>query len=150
MSREGAQRCDRAREWISLRLDGELSELEHRLLGRHLRRCADCRAFAAGARTVTAALRGAELERYRAQIHVPRRRRPVARGLQLAAAASVLATIGVSSVLGALSLGGDDAQAPTTLTPSALLDDTIDMTRVRRAQLMPHSPDAWLPTRRVT
>jgi predicted anti-sigma-YlaC factor YlaD len=150
MSREGAHRCDRAREWISLRLDGELSELEHRLLGRHLRRCPECSAFAARSRAATAALREAALERYHAQIHVPHRRRLPARALHLAAAASILATIGVSSVLGALSLGGDDAQPPTNFTPAGLVDDTIDMTRVRRAQLMPHSPDAWLPTRRVT
>ena len=34
--------CDRARAWVSLRLDDEISELEERLLEAHLGRCAAC------------------------------------------------------------------------------------------------------------
>ena len=37
--------CDRGREWISLRLDGELSELAQKMLDSHLVRCEDCRDF---------------------------------------------------------------------------------------------------------
>ena len=37
--------CERGREWISLRLDGELSELARKMLDSHLARCADCSAF---------------------------------------------------------------------------------------------------------
>ena len=37
--------CHRSREWISLRLDGELSELAEKMLESHLARCAACRTF---------------------------------------------------------------------------------------------------------
>ena len=37
--------CERSREWISLRLDGELSELAEKMLESHLARCAACRTF---------------------------------------------------------------------------------------------------------
>ena len=52
-------RCVRAREWVSLRADGELSELERLLLRRHIARCVECRAFAEGVKTTTAVLRAA-------------------------------------------------------------------------------------------
>jgi predicted anti-sigma-YlaC factor YlaD len=55
-------RCERSREWVSLRLDGQLSTFEAALLDRHLRRCDDCRAFAAGAGAQTRLLRAAPLE----------------------------------------------------------------------------------------
>ena len=39
--------CDRAREWASLRLDGELSQLEGAMLASHVDRCAECRTVVA-------------------------------------------------------------------------------------------------------
>lgn len=54
--------CDRVRSQVSLRLDGELSQLESRLLDRHFVRCPECRAFEAGAVAVTELLRTAPLE----------------------------------------------------------------------------------------
>ena len=53
-------RCERAREWLSLRLDDEISEIERLLLRRHLGRCAECTAFAESAQAVTDVLRGAD------------------------------------------------------------------------------------------
>src|SRR5581483_2518027 len=38
--------CERASQWISLRLDGELSELETAALERHLDACPRCAALA--------------------------------------------------------------------------------------------------------
>jgi hypothetical protein len=55
------QLCARARFWASLRVDGELSELEGALLDAHLGRCADCRAYDAGVAGSTEALRSAPL-----------------------------------------------------------------------------------------
>src|SRR4051794_19607041 len=55
--------CDRARTWASLRLDGELSELETALLDAHVSRCADCRGAVAGIEAATVAIRTASLER---------------------------------------------------------------------------------------
>ena len=51
------QTCDRAREWSSLRLDGELSELESALLEAHLKHCTACAAFAVAAEAVALQLR---------------------------------------------------------------------------------------------
>ena len=45
--------CDRARGWAALAPDGELSELERKLLQAHLLRCEECRAFADDVVTIT-------------------------------------------------------------------------------------------------
>lgn len=85
---ESGHLCERARFWASLRVDGELSELESALLDAHLARCAGCRELAAGFVASTAALRSAPLERVApVAIDVPRAPR------------RLLATIGVAAVL---------------------------------------------------
>jgi anti-sigma factor RsiW len=56
--------CEQAGQWISLRLDGELSELEQVRLDRHLDRCAACNARAADWAGITHLLRAAPLVRY--------------------------------------------------------------------------------------
>lgn len=54
--------CERARQWSSLRVDGELSEVESGLLDRHLGACAACRRFDAEIAATTLAIRAAEPE----------------------------------------------------------------------------------------
>jgi putative zinc finger protein len=83
--------CERAREYVSLRLDCELSELEDALLDAHLSRCAACRSFAIATGAMTGELRGARQERPSAPIAVPRRRYASVRALRVGAAAAVLA-----------------------------------------------------------
>ena len=75
-----------------------LSTFEAALLDRHLRRCAECRAFAAGAAAQTQLLRGAVLEQPLQAVLVPARRRPVRRVAAgaLTAAAAVAAAAVVS------------------------------------------------------
>jgi predicted anti-sigma-YlaC factor YlaD len=51
--------CDRAREAVSLRLDGELSQLGRAFLDRHLERCASCAQFADDVSAFTEELRDA-------------------------------------------------------------------------------------------
>ena len=51
--------CERAAQWISLDLDGELGRLEQAALARHLRRCDRCRASSAEIGGFTALLREA-------------------------------------------------------------------------------------------
>jgi hypothetical protein len=70
-------RCERARQWASLRLDGELSELEDALLEQHLEGCASCSAFAGRLAATTEAVRAVPLER--PEISYPRFERPVIR-----------------------------------------------------------------------
>lgn len=55
--------CERARQWASQRLDGELSQIEGARLGRHLARCAACAGFALRVEEVAVAVRSLPLER---------------------------------------------------------------------------------------
>src|SRR5204862_2946229 len=77
MSTSGGQLCARARFWASLRLDGELSELEGALVDAHLARCLECAAYASGSAGAITALREAPLEVPRpvvVHVHRPGRR----------------------------------------------------------------------------
>ena len=98
------QACDRARQWASLELDGELSELEAFSLRAHLDRCADCAAVVGDIRRITGRVRDAALERPAAHVTLPQRRRPRVRAFQIAVAAATIA-VGVSlgSLAGSLS-----------------------------------------------
>jgi predicted anti-sigma-YlaC factor YlaD len=58
----GRTECQKARERISLDLDGELSLHESGLLERHLSHCAECALFAGDVRRHTGLLRAAPLE----------------------------------------------------------------------------------------
>src|SRR6185437_6146389 len=78
----------RARFWVSLRLDDQLSELEGALLDGHLAGCPACRAFAEDSAVATDRLRAAPLEAHEpVRIHVPRRGRTP---LVVAVAAAVI------------------------------------------------------------
>ena len=108
-------RCDRSREAISLRLDGALSLFESALLDRHLRRCADCCVFAAGAAAQTQLLRAAALEQPFRPVVVPAGRRRHVRRLAtgaLTAAASVAAAAAVT-----LSPGGHSSKGASSAVP---------------------------------
>ena len=88
------QTCDRAREWASLRMDGELSELETALLEAHLNRCEPCRVFSAGVESVALQLRSTALERLEEPVALPvRRSTPAHRVVQVGAAAAGLGTL---------------------------------------------------------
>lgn len=108
--------CDRARAWVSLKLDGELSELEGLMLSSHLARCAACRAFAADAASFTTALRTAELEALERPVSLPAGRRTMRRTVQFgAAAALVAASVGLGSLFGAVGSGRAHAPSPPRL-----------------------------------
>lgn len=92
--------CERARSWAALAPDGELSELERKLLDSHLQRCAACGHFAVRVAAVAAELRAAALEPLPRPVSVPIwRRRPVyARVRAVGAAAAVaLMALGIAS-----------------------------------------------------
>jgi predicted anti-sigma-YlaC factor YlaD len=98
--------CDRAHQWISLDLDGELSAFEGTLLQAHLAECEDCVAFRSDVVVLTAELREAQLQplERRVDIAARRRRRFTAR-LAPAVAALAIAAVGLGSVLASLNLG---------------------------------------------
>ena len=63
------------RAQVSLRLDGELSQLELRMLDAHLARCAECREYDADVTRITTELRAAPLERMEIPVVIRRPRR---------------------------------------------------------------------------
>ena len=92
--------CERARTWAALAPDGELSELERKLLETHVRRCAECGHFALEVAAVAAELRAAALQPLPRPLSVPIwHRRPVYarfRAVGAAAAVAVMA-LGIAS-----------------------------------------------------
>jgi predicted anti-sigma-YlaC factor YlaD len=97
--------CERARLWVSLALDGELSEIEEAALRVHVGSCAACAGFELDVVALTKELRSAPLVRPAAEAVAPRRRRsPTVRVLQLsAAAAAVVLAAGLGTLVGSLS-----------------------------------------------
>jgi predicted anti-sigma-YlaC factor YlaD len=102
--------CERAREWASLQLDGELSELESAMLRAHTRRCSACAAYVLEVGAITATVRRAELQPVPHPIVLPLRRSFgwVNRALQagVATAAVVAVTAGLALQLGSTSPHG--------------------------------------------
>ena len=131
--------CRRARAWVSLRVDGELSELERALLQAHLARCPDCAEFADGIDGLEALVRSAPLEPLSHPVAV----RPLPAGrslrlLQLGAAVAVAATAGLAAVtVGAFQTAGQVTTAPKLERVSVLGDETPStMRELRRIYLV--------------
>ena len=103
------QPCERAREWISLAPDGELSRFEQALADAHLKACAECAEFARDVRGFTYTIRSTPLEALPHPVVVAPRRTPVFRSLHVAAAALAVAAVGVGSLASSLGQHSDRA-----------------------------------------
>jgi predicted anti-sigma-YlaC factor YlaD len=132
--------CERAARSISLRLDGELSELEGAALDRHLGECARCRELAVETDAFTRLLREAPLVEYDRELaFTPAhrvRRRVVRRG------AFALAAVGgsLAALLGALS-GTSLTGSPETHASSALaFRDLAEQRRFVKSELIRLEP----------
>jgi predicted anti-sigma-YlaC factor YlaD len=92
--------CERASQWISLELDGEIAGLEQAALARHLEHCNRCRGSRSEIGGFTTALRGAPPEgpMWPLVVTMPQRRRRFAR-VGIAALASAVAVAGSLSFL---------------------------------------------------
>jgi hypothetical protein len=153
MRRLRRDRCERAREWVSLRVDDELSELEVRMLDDHLAGCADCSDFASDVATQASALRAAPLVPFRAALALPRRRRVPTRSLQLAAAALAAAAVAAVGLTLSLSLSLSPSSpnraqsgAPR-IVPPRTPDDFVGVNIARRAKLIADTPHFWVGRR---
>lgn len=92
--------CLRVREQVSLELDGELSQLEQRMLATHLERCPRCAAYAHDVRDVTERIRNAPRAIMQRPVVVRRRRPLTTVRLQVGvAAAFALAALGLGTQL---------------------------------------------------
>jgi hypothetical protein len=123
-------RCERARQWASLRVDGELSELEVGLLERHLESCASCRAFAARVAATTGLVRATPPEKPEIAYAPPRTRvigLPVGRRTAIAAIAAAAA---LGSFVGSWLQRPAPTPAPANISQVSFL--TRDMNQLRQ------------------
>jgi predicted anti-sigma-YlaC factor YlaD len=112
--------CERANQWVSLDLDGELSQLEQAALARHLLSCSRCQEVSVAVTSFTRILREApliELERKVAQTSPGRNRAWVARraGFSLA-----FASLAAAAVFGGLVLSGSNVGVGSALAFQSL------------------------------
>jgi hypothetical protein len=91
--------CDRARQWATADLDGELSRFERVLLDAHLGECPSCREFAGSIGGITEMLRSAPLESLERTIEIGRLRRRLGLRLAPAVAAMAVTVVGLGSIL---------------------------------------------------
>jgi predicted anti-sigma-YlaC factor YlaD len=91
--------CDRARQWATADLDGELSRFEHVLLSAHLADCPSCREFTAAIGGFTEMLRTAPPEHLERTIEIGRLRRRIGLRLAPAVAAMAVTVVGLGSIL---------------------------------------------------
>ena len=136
--------CERSREWISLRLDGELSELAEKMLESHLVRCAACRTFESDVEVTSRLVRTAPLEQPEQPIALPRiRRRMLFRPAGALAATAAAVALGLTAFLN-LPSSGTLAAAPNIRAANADNSD-LQLQRGMRAAVL--RPESELPSR---
>ena len=129
--------CDRARAWVSLRLDDEISELEERLLETHLRRCASCREFETTVCGAVLALRAQPLEQIDHAVVVSGRRRlPVRWGAVASVAAVAAAVVGVTTVLSTSAIKTPSSTHTPAPLPAAVAPDDQDIKQLHALRLL--------------
>jgi predicted anti-sigma-YlaC factor YlaD len=138
MATYSASRCDRARAWVSLRVDGELSQLESALLDAHLRRCAGCSSFATEVEASTLAVQAAPLVLLEGPIVIPVRRRSARTGGLVAAAAVVAASL-AAALVGIHQLNGSGRTPRQTAMISSTSETGNSFRELRREQLIAQS-----------
>lgn len=111
--------CQQAREAVSLRLDGELSELGSTRLARHLRGCEACSAYAVELEAIADRLRSAPFEHPAPRVLV-RRAASTARIATVGAAAAAV-VVGLSVSAGRLLHAPSSTPAESTLSAPALV-----------------------------
>jgi hypothetical protein len=131
------RKCERARAWVSLRLDDEISEFEDALLDAHLRRCASCREFEESVRGAVVVLRGQALEEIEHPVVVSGRRRlPMRPGAVASAAAAVAAVVGVATVLGTQATRRPPTPTPAPIPAAADVRDDQDIKQLRALRVL--------------
>lgn len=101
--------CERVRAQASLLVDGELSELERRMLVSHLERCSACRTYAADVEAFTDLIRSAPLVAPTRPVVVRAGRRVGTARMQVGVAAALaLVALGLGAQVSSL-----ESQAPS-------------------------------------
>jgi anti-sigma factor RsiW len=136
--------CERAHEWISLRLDGELSELAQKMLESHLARCTQCREFEAEVVTTTRLIRATPLERPEQDFAVPRGIRFGLPARRLAAVAAGAAVVGLGLAGALMPSGLFSAGPPIRVSPSDN-SDLVQQKLLRATVLRPTLAVSYMP-----
>ena len=135
------RRCERARQWSSLRLDGELSELEGALLEKHLETCGSCVAFDERLTATALSLRTTLPEPPRIRLQIPKRTRvsfPVSRRVAVAA---IAAALGLGSLVGSMLHRPAATPAPESPLISFLTRDVSQLRQIPRGtHIAPPAP----------
>lgn len=120
--------CERVRAQISLRLDGELSELETRMLEAHVARCEQCASYETDVVSMTSWLREAPLEQLEHPIVLrkPRRRLSLAQMQVGVAAAIAVAMLGVAAQIGQGPHGEPSLTSPTKFATNEQLSREVE------------------------
>jgi predicted anti-sigma-YlaC factor YlaD len=134
-----SQLCERTRGWVSLSLDGELSEFERALVGSHLDRCAQCAAFAREVTGATHLLRDAPLAPVPHMVVLPARRRNIG-ALTLRAGAAAALLIGALGLAGSLTISSDSGLGPARVTHGVSDDTNERLIRLSQRQAMTPLP----------
>jgi predicted anti-sigma-YlaC factor YlaD len=133
--------CERARVWASLRLDGELSELEEALLAAHVRGCAGCLEYEESVSAAVVVLRAQPLEQVEHPVAVPARRRTLVRPIALARVAAVAAAVvGVTTVLSTQSSNSPTTSPGSPASVSTTADNDFAQLRALRAMQLGGRP----------
>jgi predicted anti-sigma-YlaC factor YlaD len=112
--------CERATQWISLDLDGELSQLEQAALARHLLRCARCQAVSAEVSSFTRMLREAPLIEFERKAAYASPVRTRARRVRRAGFSLAFAGFTVAAVFGGFVLSGSNPGSGSALVFQSL------------------------------
>jgi Putative zinc-finger len=135
------RRCERARQWSSLRLDGELSELEGALLEKHLESCGSCVSFDERLIATALSLRTAPPEPPRIHFQIPKRTRVSFPASRRVAVAAIAAALGLGSLVGSMLHRPAPTPAPQGPQISLLTRDVTQLRQIPRGkQIVPPTP----------
>jgi len=133
--------CEQAGQLISLRLDGELSELEQAALDRHLDRCAHCRSTARDFAGIAQLLREAPLVQPQRAIEIVDAQR--SRTRMVSRAAGVASLAGVAAVAAVLAVSSSREQkAPPSALGFRSVAEQIRFLRAEQQRLEPALSEA--------
>jgi anti-sigma factor RsiW len=136
--RRRANRCDRFVRMISLRLDGEASEMECAALDRHLANCARCSEIAAENTSLTRLLRTAPLVALERPVVVTSPQRVRRQRVRVSAAVCVVAA-GLSVAGGLALFSGADPKHPNSALGFRSLGEQKQFVRAELLRLEPNT-----------
>jgi Putative zinc-finger len=128
--------CDRAREWATAEVDGELSRFEVVLLRAHLDACPSCREFHTAIGGITRTLRTTPLERLERAIEVTRLRRRLRPRLAPAAAAMAVGAVLLGSGLLSSELRSGSVQSAAGPSVDGVALASVDTMNLSKKQAL--------------